>query len=68
MLVRWGCRVKDARLIRALNRLEDIGLQPFSHSIINMELKGCTFDEHIEWILTADAQEIRSYWEWIWYR
>jgi hypothetical protein len=55
-------------LIRALNRLEDIGLEPFAHSIVNMELKGCTFDEHIEWILTADAQEIRSYWEWIWYR
>jgi hypothetical protein len=60
--------VRDSRIGRAIDRLEDIGLGPFASSIINWELKGCTFDEHMEWILTAEAGEIRSWWECSWYR
>ena len=61
----------DSLRKRAIARLEAIGLEPFAHEILRA---GC--DEradpvdhgiHLEWILTANASEIRAWWNDGWY-
>jgi hypothetical protein len=39
-------------------RLADLGLDT---ALIDIELKGCTLAEHLEWINTAPADELRAY-------
>jgi hypothetical protein len=48
----------EAATDKARQRLADIGLD---ESFLNIELKGCTFAEHLEWINTAPAEELRAY-------
>ena len=57
----------NPRIRAAIDRLESIGLEPFAPSIINMELNGASFDEHIEWLLTAPPADIRSWWNAGWF-
>jgi hypothetical protein len=39
-------------------RLDELGIDT---ALIDIELKGCTFAEHLEWINTAPADELRAY-------
>lgn len=45
-------------IAQASDRLRDIGVDL---GLIDMELKGCSLEEHLEWILTAPADELRDY-------
>lgn len=49
------------RIDAAIERLIDIGLGGIYSNIIDMDLNGCTLDEHLDWILSADADEIRDW-------
>ena len=53
---------------RAIDRLESIWLEPFAHEIVDMDPHTETVAEHIDWILTADAREIRSWHNEVFYR
>lgn len=49
------------RIDAAIERLIDIGLGGIHSNIIDMDLNGSTLDEHLDWILSADADEIRDW-------
>lgn len=51
----------------AIRRMESIGLEPFAHSIVNMELNGVTLAEHLDWLLTAEPEDIRAWWNSSWF-
>jgi hypothetical protein len=51
---------------RAIARLEAIGLEPFAHEIVE-DANTQTATEHLHWILTADASEIRRWHEQVFY-
>jgi hypothetical protein len=59
--------VTDSTRRRCIARLEAIGLEPFAHEIVNMDPHPATEAEHVEWILTADAAEIRYWHEQVFY-
>lgn len=46
---------------RAIARLEAIDLGPFAHEIVDMDPHPATVEEHLDWILTADRDEIHSW-------
>jgi hypothetical protein len=60
--------VRESLRKRAIARLEAIGLEPFAHEIVDMDPHPATIAEHIDWILTADASEIRRWVEQVFYR
>lgn len=47
------------RIDAAIERLIDIGLGRIATNVVDMDLNGATFEEHIDWLLSADADEIR---------
>ena len=47
------------RIDAAIERLIDIGLGSIATNVVDMDLNGATFEEHIDWLLSADADEIR---------
>ena len=47
------------RIDAAIERLIDIGLGRIATNVVDMDLNGSTLDEHLDWILSADADEIR---------
>ena len=47
------------RIDAAIERLIDIGLGRIATNVVDMNLNGCTLEEHIDWLLSADADEIR---------
>jgi len=49
------------RIDAAIERLIDIGLGSIATNIVDMDLNGCTLDEHLDWLLSADADEIRDW-------
>lgn len=60
--------MSDSLRKRAIARLEAIGLEPFAHEIVDMDPHPATVEEHIDWILTADASLIRGWHEQVFYR
>lgn len=49
------------RIDAAIERLIDIGLGRIATNVVDMDLNGSTLDEHLDWILSADADEIRGW-------
>lgn len=47
------------RIDAAIERLIDIGLGSIANNVVDMDLNGATLEEHIDWLLSADADEIR---------
>ena len=52
---------------RAIARLESIGLEPFAHEIVDMDPHPMTVEEHLSWLLTADAREICGWHDEVFY-
>lgn len=60
--------MNDSIRRRAIARLEAIGLEPFAHEIVaDANTHPQTATEHLHWILTADASEIRRWHEQVFY-
>ena len=58
----------DSLRKRAIARLEAIGLEPFAHEIVeDANTHPQTATEHLHWILTADASEIRRWHQDVFY-